>query len=154
MFGWLIEHVISAFPEYVWTFMVAGGSLAIIVSGLVIRLIGPTGLAVRIVGIVAYTVGVFMMGGVGINIVYQERIKEMQAQVERAVEQSDQANAELQKKIDRKNKKIKEIKNESKALIRSNRVEIDRDCSVPDVAVRLHNNSASQSAISKDARRP
>ena len=154
MFGWLIEHVISAFPEYVWTFMVAGGSLAVIVSGLAIRLIGPTGLAVRIGGIVAYTVGVFMMGGVGINIVYQERIKEMQAQVERAVEQSDQANAELQKKIDRKNKKIKEIKNESKSLIRSNRVEIDRDCSVPDVAVRLHNNSASQSAISKDARRP
>jgi hypothetical protein len=154
MFSWLIEHVISAFPEYVWTFMIAGGALAVAVSWLIIRVFGPVGLAVRIGGIVAYTAGVFMLGSVGINIVYQERIKEIQARIDQAVEQSDQANAELQKKLDRKNKKIKEIKDESKALIRSNRVEIDRDCSVPDVAVRLHNNSASQNAISKDTRRP
>jgi hypothetical protein len=154
MFGWLIEHVISAFPEYVWTFMAAGGALVFAVSGLIIRVFGPVGLGIKIGSIVSYTAGVFMLGSVGINIVYQERIKEMQARIDRAVEQSDRANAELQKKLDRKNKKIKEIKDESKALIRSNRVEIDRDCSVPDVAVRLHNNSASQNAISKDSRRP
>lgn len=154
MFGWLIEHVISAFPEYIWTFLIAGGATAFAVSGLVTRLFGLVGLGVKIGGLVACTVGVFMLGSVGVNIVYQKQIKEMQARIDQAVEQSDQANAELQKKIDRTNKKIKEIKNESQAFIKSNRVAIDRDCSVPDVAVRLHNSSASQNAISKDTRRP
>ena len=156
MFGWLIEHVIFSIPEYVWIFLIAGSIIFNIISSFIAKIPGFSmyALTVKLVSICAFTIGVFMVGGVGTSLIYQQQIKEMESKIAQAVEESNQANDELQKKIDRKNKKIKEIKDASKALIKSNRVEIDRDCSVPDVAIRLHNNSASQNAISKDSRRP
>ena len=156
MFGWLLEQVLGNLPTWLWP-AIAGGSAVVYFLA---HILGnfpnfkPYAFLIKPVAFVSMLVSVFMYGGAGVTDILQAQIKEQEAKIAQAVEESNQANDELQKKIDRKNKKIKEIKDASKALIKSNRVEIDRDCSVPDVAIRLHNNSASQNTISKDSRRP
>lgn len=149
MFDWLIEHAVLALPEYVWVVLIVAGAVATVIGGLVARVLGPSGLTVKIVGIVAYTAGVFMLGSAGVAHIYQRQIKNIQDQIAQMIAKSDQVNTKVQTKIIVKREKIKEIKNENLAQIETNKVAIDSECVVPDVAIRLHN-AASQGTISKD----
>jgi hypothetical protein len=77
MFSWLIEHVIFAIPEYVWIFLIAGSIIFYIVSSFIVKIPGFSmyALTVKLVSICAFTIGVFMVGGVGTSLIYQQQIK-------------------------------------------------------------------------------
>ena len=152
-FGWIVSFIPdSLFVWIYYAFTIAGVSLYIC-SKLVewIPMMGQYKLPAELVGIVLLVVGSYMFGSYGNEMVWRERVAELQAKVKVAEEKSQQVNTVIETKIVTKVKVIKENVYVNREIIKEVAgKQLDAQCTLPKSTVSLHD-SASRNEVAERA---
>ena len=96
----------------------------------------------QIVGILAYGLGAFLLGGHGIEMAWRERVAELEKKVAAAEAKSAQVNTVIQEKIVYKTKIIKQKEIEYIDRIKEVEKIIDAKCEIDPVAIDILNRAA------------
>lgn len=145
----------------IWSF-VPDWLITILVNGLII--VGLVGISaswiarwvpyfnmyrgpIQIIGVICLVLGVYFKGGADVERSWRERVKELEARIAIAEQQSAEANKKLSDQLAQNKKLTQEVRNANQAVIRANADKINAECRVPDIAIELHN-SASKNQIS------
>jgi ABC-type Na+ efflux pump permease subunit len=99
---------------------------------------------IRIASIVGLVVGLYFMGGSANQEKWEARVKELEAKVAIAEEQSKTANAKLDAKMKEKAKVIKEKEYIIQEKIVKVKEQIDAMCQIPVQAIQLLNEAAEE----------
>lgn len=96
---------------------------------------------VQVVSILILLLGVWLKGGESERRVWQERVKELEAKVAKAEEESRAANAKMDKAV---RDSQQQIKNNTRIIVQKVPEVITREanCTVPEPAVNLYNQAA------------
>lgn len=105
---------------------------------------------IQVIGVICLVLGVYFKGGADVERSWRERVKELEAKIARAEQQSAEFNKKLSDQLDANRKLTQEVKNANQATIRANADKINAECRVPDIAIELHN-SASKNQISRSS---
>ena len=97
----------------------------------------------QVVGILAYGLGAFLIGGLGVELGWRERVAEMEKKVAEAEQRSQQVNTVIQEKIVYKTKVIKQKEIEYIDRIKEVEKIIDAKCEVDPAAIDILNKAAS-----------
>lgn len=98
------------------------------------------------------TLGVYLWGGYSMEMVYQERVKELQAKLEEAKRESGKVNTVIETKVVTKTKIIKQA---GETIIQrvDNVIPVEKDCAVPKEAIDVHNDAARMNKAIEELRR-
>jgi hypothetical protein len=99
----------------------------------------------QVIGILVFAAGSYLLGGFGIEQVWRERIKELEAKVKVAEEKSQQVNTVVKEKIVYKTKVIKQQEIVYLDRIKEVAVQIDAKCEVDSSAIDILNRAATDS---------
>jgi hypothetical protein len=141
MFNWMIDFILSGLPEWLWPAAALGGvgaySFAAIIGNF--PAFKPYALFVKPVGVLVCVGGIFMWGGAGVTAMYEEKIKDIKAQIALATEQSKETNAKIETKIIVKKQVIHDTKVVIQKELIENATKIDSECKLdPSVAAILN----------------
>ena len=104
-------------------------------------------LPLQLVGIVLLAAGLFFKGGYATEIMWRERVKELEAKIAIAEDKSKKATEQLNAKVKSQTKVIHDTKVITKEKIKVVEKLIDKECKVPKEAVDLHNDAAKAPVI-------
>ena len=107
---------------------------------------------IQVIGVLCLVLGVYFKGGADVERSWRERVKDLEAKIAVAEQQSAEANKKLTDQLTQNKKLTQEVKNANQAAIRANAEKINAECRVPDVAISLHN-SASKNQVSGSSTR-
>ena len=102
---------------------------------------------IQLIGVVCLVLGVYFKGGADVERSWRERVKDLEAKIAIAEQQSADANKKLTDQLNQNKKLTQEVRNANQAAIRANAEKINAECRVPDIAIELHN-SASKNQVS------
>ena len=139
---WILDWL----PGWIFTLITLAGAGAYLVTEVLgnIPFVAQYLRAIRAGAIVALVFGVYMMGGSANQEKWEARVKELEAKVAVAEEQSRTANAKLDAKMKEKAKVIKEKEYIIQEKIIKVKEQIDAKCEVPLEAVKLLNDAAEE----------
>lgn len=101
----------------------------------------------QIVSAIALVAGVYLEGGYSTEMQWRERVREMEAKVAKAEQESKEANDKLDNKSAEKVKVIKEKAVVVKQYIDREVTKYDNTCPIPAPVVKAHNAAAKNEAI-------
>jgi hypothetical protein len=138
MIDWLVQHLISQVPVFIWAFVAGAGVGGYIISGLAgsFTAISAYAKLLRLVSIVVFAFGVFMSGGSGVTQVWQERIALKQQEIDQAEQKAKGANAKIKYIVIQKLKVIHDHQVVVKHDIQRDAAEIDSECKLNPKAVK------------------
>ncbi len=145
---WQIGWMISLIPDsiFIWItyFLMTLGLGLYVVSKLVawLPIISRYKTPAEILGVIILVAGSYLFGSHGTEMVWRERVKELEEKVAKAEEQSKQTNSIIQEKIVTKVKEIKVFQDRIKEVIVEKEKIIDAQCKVPQEALDILNASA------------
>jgi hypothetical protein len=155
---WQITWMIGLLPEWVWPALLILGSLAVLASFVLgfIPVIKNYKLPIQVGGILAVAVSVWFMGAASNEEKWQAKIKELEAQVKKAEEQSKETNVVVETKVVEKTKIIKEkaktqieyvdrVVTQDKEIIK-----YIEQCPVPKIIIDEHNKAATPPDVIKE----
>ena len=155
---WQITWMIGLLPEWVWPALLILGSLAVLASFVLgfIPVIKNYKLPIQVGGILAVAVSVWFLGAASNEEKWQAKIKELEAQVKKAEEQSKETNVVVETKIVEKTKIIKEkaktqieyvdrVVTQDKEIIK-----YIEQCPVPKIIIDEHNKAATPPDVIKE----
>lgn len=96
----------------------------------------------KIISVILLASGVYFEGGYSNEMQWRERVREMEAKVAKAEQESKEANAALENKSKEKVKIIREKSVVVKQYIDREVKKYDSQCVIPDAFIRAHNDSA------------
>jgi len=96
----------------------------------------------EILGVLILTVGAYVFGSYGTEMVWRERVRELEAKVAIAEQKSKETNTIIKEKIITKVKEIKVFQDRIKEVIVEKEKIIDAQCKVPQEALDILNESA------------
>ena len=139
---WILDFL----PGWIFTLITLAGAGAYLVTEVLgnIPFVAQYLRAIRAGAIVALVFGVYMMGGSANQEKWEARVKELEAKVAVAEEQSKTANAKLDAKMKEKAKVIKEKEYIIKEKIVQVKEKIDAVCQIPIEAIQLLNEAAEE----------
>lgn len=139
---WILDFL----PGWIFTLITLAGAGAYLVTEVLgnIPFVAQYLRAIRAGAIVALVFGVYMMGGSANQEKWEARVKELEAKVAIAEEQSKTANAKLDAKMKEKAKVIKEKEYIIQEKIVKIKDTIDAMCQVPIEAIKLLNEAAEE----------
>jgi len=157
---WQLAFLWSLIPDWLIT---------ILVNGLVI--VGLVGISaswiarwvpyfnmyrgpIQLIGIICLVLGVYFKGGADVERSWRERVKELEAKIVLAEQQSAEANKKLSDQLAQNKRLTQEVKNANTAAIRANAEKINSECRVPDVAISLHNSASKNQVSGSSSRTP
>ena len=137
---WILDFL----PGWIFTLITLAGAGAYLITEVLgnIPFVAQYLRAIRAGAIVALVFGVYMMGGSANQEKWEARVKELEAKVAVAEEQSKTANAKLDAKMKEKAKVIKEKEYIIKEKLVQIKDSIDAMCQVPVEAIKLLNEAA------------
>ena len=150
---WQIGWMISLIPDsiFIWItyFLMAVGLGLYILSKLVawLPIISRYKTPSEIIGVLILVVGSYLFGSHGTEMVWRQKVKELEEKVAKAEEQSRQTNSVIQEKIVTKVKEIKVFQDRIKEVIVEKEKIIDAQCKVPDEAIEILNTSAQNKSV-------
>lgn len=97
---------------------------------------------IQLIGVVCLVLGVYFKGGADVERSWRERVKEIEAKIAIAEQQSAEANKKLSDQLNQNKKLTQEVRSATQAAIKAKADKINAECRVPDIAIELHNNSA------------
>lgn len=100
--------------------------------------------AVQAGAIAAFTFGVFMSGGIYDNEAWKERVAEMEAKVAKAEQESKEANAAIDAKMEAFQKAQAEKKTYIKDFIATQIVQYNESCEIPPEFIEIVNKAATK----------
>lgn len=133
--------ILSFIPDAIFHYILAAGVLAILASIFLgfIPLIRQYKIPVRYVGAALLAIGIFFEGAIYNNKEWVARVKEMEAKVALAEEQSKDANAKLEAKTQKTVIQLVEKKRVLKQYIDREIVKYDNTCVIPKEFIEVHN---------------
>ena len=139
---WILDFL----PGWIFTLITLAGAGAYLVTEVLgnIPFVAQYLRAIRAGAIVALVFGVYMMGGSANQEKWEARVKELEAKVAVAEEQSRTANAKLDAKMKEKAKVIKEKEYIIQEKLVKIKDTIDAMCQVPVEAIKLLNEAAEE----------
>jgi hypothetical protein len=139
---WILDFL----PGWIFTLITLAGAGAYLVTEVLgnIPFVAQYLRAIRAGAIVALVFGVYMMGAAANQEKWEARVKELEAKVAVAEEQSKTANALLDAKLKEKAKVIKEKEYIIQEKLVKIKDTIDAMCTIPAEAVKLLNEAAEE----------
>lgn len=98
--------------------------------------------AAQAVAIFAFSFGLFMTGAIKANESWEEKVKEMEAKVAEAAEQSKEETVKIETKVINKTQVIRERGDEILKYIDREIVKYDTTCIIPKEFIEAHNKAA------------
>jgi hypothetical protein len=99
---------------------------------------------IQIGSMLAIIFGTFMSGAIYDNEAWEARVKEMEAKVAKAEEQSKEANTVIERKVEKAKEKIVQKQVVVKQYIDREVVKYDNTCVIPKEFVEVHNKAATK----------
>ena len=151
MFGWLVLHIIGIVPFWVWLTVACAGGVGYFFFGIItmIPFLMPYREPIKIACIVICLGGTFMCGGDGVTTIWQQQVKEANAQIEAAEAKSKDANNKLAQVRQEKAKVRTEYITTVKERIVKDTQIIDAECKVAPEAIK-DLNEAAKNPLKKD----
>lgn len=139
---WILDFL----PGWIFTLITLAGAGAYAVTEVLgnIPFVAQYLRAIRLGAIIALAFGLYMMGGSANQEKWEARVKELEAKVAVAEEQSKTANAKLDAKMKEKAKVIKEKEYIIQEKIVKVKDQIDAMCQIPAEAINLLNEAAEE----------
>lgn len=136
--------ILSFIPDAIFHYILVAGILAILSSFFLgfIPLIRQYKIPVRYVGAALLAIGIFFEGAIYNNNAWVARVKEMEAKVALAEEQSKDANTKLESKTQKTVTKLVEKQLLVKQYIDREIVKYDNTCNIPNEFIEAHNKAA------------
>jgi len=133
--------ILSFLPTWIFHYVVCAGALAILFSTFLgfIPLIRQYKIILHYVGIALLALGIFFEGAIYNNEAWVARVKEMEAKVALAEEQSKDANTKLEAKTQKSVIQLVEKKRVLKQYIDREIVKYDNTCVIPKEFIEVHN---------------
>jgi hypothetical protein len=151
--GWLFSFIPDGLFVWIAYILFGIGVVLYSASKLVvwIPMMGQYKLPAEIVGIVFLVMGSYMFGSYGTEMVWRERVAELEAKVKVAEEKSQQVNTVIETKIVEKIKIVKENVYVNREIIKEVAgKQLDAQCTLPKSTVSLHD-SASRNEVPQRA---
>jgi hypothetical protein len=145
---WLTSWMLSFIPDtfFVWVSyaLVAVGVGLYIISKIVrwLPLLSQYKFPAEILGIIFLTVGAYVFGSYGTEMVWRERVRELEEKVAIAEQKSKEKNIEIRTKIVEKIKEVKVVQEVVKNIIVEKERVIDAQCKVAPEAIDILNMAA------------
>lgn len=147
--GWMISLIPDSIFLWITYFLMAVGLGLYILSKLVawLPVISRYKTPSEIIGVLVLVVGSYLFGSHGTEMVWRQKVKDLEEKVAKAEEQSKQTNSVIQTKIVTKVKEIKVFQDRIKEVIVEKEKIIDAQCKVPDEALEILNASAKNKPV-------
>lgn len=145
---WLTSWLLSFIPDtiFIWiSYGLVGVGLALYVLSKIIRwlpLISRYKFPAEILGVLLLVVGAYVFGSYGTEMVWRERVREMEEKVAIAEQKSKEKNVEIRTKIVEKIKEVKVVQEVVKNIIVEKEKIIDAQCKVAPEAIDILNMAA------------
>ena len=97
---------------------------------------------IKILGIAILVLGVYWKGGYSVEMIWRNKVAELETKIAVAEEKSKQVNTIIEEKIVYKTKKIKEIQYKTKQVIKEKEKIINSQCRIPAEAIDILNAAA------------
>ena len=147
--GWMLSLIPDSL--FVWiTYILFGIGIALYVASKLVAwipMMGQYKLPAELVGVVLLVVGSYLFGSYGTEMIWRERVAELEAKVKVAEEKSKQVNTVIQEKVITKIKVVKENVYVNREIIKEVAgKQLDASCSLPKSTISLHD-SASRNEV-------
>lgn len=146
---WLTSWMLSFIPDafFIWlSYSLMGLGLGLYVISKLVRwipIISQYKFSAEIIGVIVLTVGSYVFGSYGTEMVWRERVRDLEAKVAVAEQKSQEKNVEIRTKIVEKIKEVKVVQEVVKNIIVEKEKVIDAQCKVSPDAVDILNLAAS-----------
>lgn len=97
---------------------------------------------IKLLGIAILVLGVYWKGGYSVEMIWRNKVTELESKLLVAEEKSKQVNTVIEEKIIYRTKKIKEIQYKTKQVIKEKEKIINAECRVPVEAIDILNAAA------------
>ena len=148
-FGWMFSLIPDSLLIWI-TYFIAGAGFALYIASKLtgwIPLISQYKLPAELVGVLMLVVGSYMFGGYGTEMAWRQKVKDLEAKVKAAEEQSQKVNTVIQEKVVTKIKVVKENVYVNREIIKEVAgKQLDASCSLPKSTISLHD-SASRNEV-------
>ena len=136
--------ILSLLSNAIFHWIVFAGALAIFASVFLsfIPIISQYKIPVKYAGIALLAIGIFFEGAIYNNEAWVARVKEMEAKVALAEEQSKDANTKIDNKVNAKQVQLIEKKRVIKQYIDREVIKYDNTCIIPNEFIEAHNKAA------------
>ena len=147
--------ILSILPDWVFHAILAAGVVGTI-AGFVLGMIPFIRtyiIPIRVISILLLSIGLFLEGGLADNLIWQMKVKEVEAKVAVAEAKSQEANVEVITKVVEKTKIVRQ-KGETIVKYIDKEVAVDKEvikfvenCSIPDIIIKTHNAAATNKPV-------
>jgi hypothetical protein len=151
MFEFIIQHILANLPVWFWPAVAGAGVVVYCIASALTHfpLLRLYAWPVKLIGFIAFVVGVFMFGGAGVTAIWQEQVKQAQAKVDASVKESKSANDKLTQVRKQKNKVIVQRQVVIHERIVKDAAKMDATCKVDPVAIKDLNDAAINPEVKK-----
>jgi len=147
--GWMISLIPDSILIFVYYLLLFAGFGLYVASKLIkwIPLMAQYKVPAELIGVVLLVVGSYFYGGYGVEMSWRDRVKELEAKLKIAEEQSQKVNTVIETKVVTKIKVVKENVYVNREIIKEVAgKQLDASCSLPKSTVSLHD-SASRNEV-------
>jgi hypothetical protein len=131
------------------------GGVVLYILGLLINFYPPAfpyKEPIKVLATILMISGVYFYGGYGNEIAWRAKAKELQAQIDKAKEESKVENTKITKQIVTKRQVIHERGANVYRYIDREVTKYDNTCTIPSAAIKAHNAAATNSAIDESTK--
>ena len=146
---WLLHFLPDAYLAFIVDAVLLLGIVATILTCFLLKYVvrlmptlAPHVFVAQAVSIAVFLVGVYFKGGYSTEMLWRERVREVEAKLVEAEKASAKANEKLEKKIKEKTKVIQGRQVIVKQYIDREVTRYDNQCRIPEPFVKAHNDAA------------
>lgn len=141
---WQITWILNLLPDWVFHLLLVAGLIGVVVSYILRRIpfINQYNTPLRILSILIIIGTVWVKGGRDVQHAWEEKLKEAEAKIAVAQEESKTANVALEQEHKKKQKVIREYAITVKEQIIEKEKIIDAECKIAPEAITILNQSA------------
>jgi hypothetical protein len=141
---WQITWILNLLPDWVFHLLLVAGLIGVVVSYILKRIpfINQYNTPLRILSILIIIGTVWVKGGRDVQHAWEEKLKEAEAKIAVAQEESKTANVALEQEHKKKQKVIREYAITVKEQIIEKEKIIDAECKIAPEAITILNQSA------------
>jgi uncharacterized protein YacL len=142
--------ILSFLPDWIFHAIVIAGLVAVIVGTFLksIPIINNYSLLIKVIGYIALALGIFLEGGLNNEKVWQARVKEVEAKLAIAEQQSKEENVKIETKVITKTQVIRTRGKDIVKYVDREIVKYDTKfapggvCEIPKEFIKAHNDAA------------
>jgi len=151
--SWMLGLIPDSIVIWLYYLLLGSGVCLYIASKLVvwIPMMGQYKLPAEVIGVVVLAGACYLLGGYGTEMAWRDRVRELEAKVKAAEEQSQKVNTVIETRVVEKIKVVKENVYVNREIIKEVAgKQLDAQCTLPKSTISLHD-SASRNEIPERA---